>query len=539
MTVFDFAGYRLDTVKAVLSQSGTEVALRRKSFQLLTYLLEHRGRVIAKDELVGAIWPGIAVTDDSLTQCIKDIRRTLGAEAERLIRTVPRRGYRLEDNHVAVSAEGRVAPVSGDRDRVSIAVLPFASSGGDVRQEWLSDGVAEDIITALAKSPGLRVLSRNLSFAMRGRDDDLTELGRRLGVRYLLCGSARSAGDALRLTTELVDAANGSVVWAERFDRNMEQIFAVQDEITAAVVARLRAELLPGTAGGSETSRPDNLEAYLCYLRGRQLLQEWTVQHAQLGRRMFERAVALEADYARALSGIALCDTVLYEWRPGEVTLSATIALADRALAIDPRLPEALTARATALFRTGDIARADADYSRALAIDADCYEATFFRALMERSLGRVEAAVALYIRAATLRPDDYVSPNSILGLLPDGDASERGWAETCFSRAARAADLHPQNSAPLCRAAVALVYLGRTDEARNWVARALAMDAEDPVVIYNAATVHAMLGEDDAALGELEKYLAISDRALGIDIIRHDREFANLNDHPRFRALMA
>jgi adenylate cyclase len=538
MTVFDFARHRLDTVKAVLSKDGLDVGLRRKSFQLLTYLLENRGRVVGKDELVNAVWPSTAVTDDSLTQCIKDIRRTLGPEADTLIRTVPRRGYRLDDHQVEASEGQTRKRRMGDTARVSIAVLPFASSGGDTRQQWLSDGIAEDIITALVPMPELRVVSRNMSFAFRDHPGELSEVAGSLGVRYLLSGSARGEGDALRLTTQLVDAETGDVVWAERFDRGMGQIFAVQDEITAAVVARLKAELLPSTHLPFGISRPENLEAYLCFLRGRQLLQEWTMSHSLLGRKMFQRAAELETNYARAYSGIALCDTVIYEWRAGQVTLSSTIELANRALAIEPTLPEALAARGMAFFRTGDSARADDDFDRALTIDPECYEATFFRAFMQRGMGNINAAVALYARAATVRLDDYTSPNAILGLLGEGNAEANKWAAVCFSRASRAAELHPQNTAPLCRAAVALIYLDRQQEARNWLARAIAMDPDDPVVIYNAASVHAMLGEEEMAINALEKYLLQSDRNIAVSLIRHDREFERLQTHPRYRALL-
>jgi len=244
MSMFEFAGHQLDLQQGRLRKGGQDVRLRPKSLALLTYLLENSGRVVTKDELVSAVWPNVAVTDGSLSQCVTDIRRTLGEGAAKLIRTIPCRGYAL-DEKLVLRSEARPPPAAiGPSGRPSIAVLPFTVAVPGGRHMWIADGIVEDIITALAKIPNLFVASKNLSFSYRDKVDRLPDVALALGVHYVLSGSARVSGHELRLTTELVDARTGGIIWAERFDRHFGQIFAVQDEITTAVVERLKIELL-------------------------------------------------------------------------------------------------------------------------------------------------------------------------------------------------------------------------------------------------------------------------------------------------------
>ncbi|MBB3396934.1 winged helix-turn-helix domain-containing protein [Rhizobium sp. BK060] len=244
MSMFEFAGHQLDLQQGRLRKGGQDVRLRPKSLRLLTYLLENSGRVVTKDELVSAVWPNVAVTDGSLSQCMTDIRRTLGEGAAKLIRTIPCRGYALDEKLVLRSEAPPPPAAIGPSGRPSIAVLPFTVAVPGGRHTWIADGIVEDIITALAKIPNLFVASKNLSFSYRDKVDRLPDVALALGVHYVLSGSARVSGHELRLTTELVDARTGGIIWAERFDRHFGQIFAVQDEITTAVVERLKIELL-------------------------------------------------------------------------------------------------------------------------------------------------------------------------------------------------------------------------------------------------------------------------------------------------------
>ncbi|OWV96959.1 winged helix-turn-helix domain-containing protein [Rhizobium sp. R693] len=251
MSMFEFAGHQLDLQQGRLRKGGQDVRLRPKSLALLTYLLENSGRVVTKDELVSAVWPNVAVTDGSLSQCVTDIRRTLGEGAVKLIRTIPCRGYALDEKLMRRSEALLPSAAVSPSGRPSIAVLPFTVAVPGGRHTWIADGIVEDIITALAKIPNLFVASKNLSFAYRDKVGRLPDVALALGVAYVLSGSARVSGRELRLTTELVDARTGGIVWADRFDRHLGQIFEVQDEITTAVVERLKIELLPQGRGAA------------------------------------------------------------------------------------------------------------------------------------------------------------------------------------------------------------------------------------------------------------------------------------------------
>ncbi|TIW51552.1 MAG: hypothetical protein E5V60_33315, partial [Mesorhizobium sp.] len=200
MTTFEFSGHRLDLHRGRLQRGGHDVDLRAKSLSLLVYLLENAGRVIGKDELVNAVWPNIAVSDDSLTQCMKDIRKALGAEADGLIRTVLRRGYVIDEERVR-RLEDRVATAAGEGtadDKPSIAVLPFENLSGDPAQDYFADGMVDEITTALSRMRWLFVIARNSSFAYKGQADGVKRAGAELGVRYVLTGSVRKAADHIR-----------------------------------------------------------------------------------------------------------------------------------------------------------------------------------------------------------------------------------------------------------------------------------------------------------------------------------------------------
>ncbi|TCR83644.1 winged helix-turn-helix domain-containing protein [Rhizobium sp. BK376] len=537
MSIFEFAGHQPDLREGRLLKKGRDISLRPKSFSLLIYLLENAGRVLSKDELAAAVWPNVMVTDDSLTQCIKDIRRTLGKDGDGLIRTVPCRGYAIDKARIA-----RVEPadktVDRRTDRQSIAVLPFTSVEGTDCHPWLSYGVAEDIITALAKSPTLFVISRNVSFAKSRQSSDFVSLGRELGARYVLCGSFQLRSKQLRLTAQLVEAHTGGVVWVERFERELGRIFEIQDEITNSIVERLKAEFLPEAKSEIGSSRPDDLEAYICCLRARELSHEWTTPLVIKARRLFVRASELDPAYARALSGIAVCDAFLHEWHSVTLHKARTVEAASGALKLNPAIPEAYAARGFAMFREGLEGQARRDLQMALSIDPDCYEANFFYAFMCRSIGDYEEAIRHYEFAAWLRLTDYVSPNALTGLFPPGDPRIRKWAHLCVDRAERAVDLHPEDSGPLCRGAVGLMYIGQREKARRWIGRALAIDPEDLIVIYNAASVHALMGEVETAVELLERYMIGSDWKAARGTILHDREFDAIRDHPRYLALL-
>lgn len=540
MSVFEFAGHRLDLRQGRLRNGAGDVTLRAKSLALLTYLVRNPGRVIGKEELIGAVWPNTFVSDESLSQCLKDIRSTLGPAAEGFIRTVPRRGYVLDEERLrSVDADGQTSAALPDQahaERPSIAVLPFETAGPD--QAWFSDGIAEDITTALAKSRRLRVVSKNYSFAFKGRALRGDEIARELHVRYLLEGSVRLSGQRVRVSTRLLEGASGELLWAERFDSELADIFAIQDEITEAVVRHLELELLPEEKRAIGKARTANVEAYHFELQGRQLTLALTKSNLLVARRMFAKAAELDPLYARAHAGMVICDCYLREWHGEEIAPEAILAIAEKALELDPGLPDAHTARGFALFCKERYDEAGLSYRQALAIDPNSYEANFFFAsTLVRFLNDRKRMISLFKLAARLRPDDYVSPMMIASYVDKDDPDNLEWARACIERAERAASLNPENASPLHRGALALACLGEQQKAHAWLTRALAIEPEEFIALVNAAAVHAKFGEADEALRYLETAVRNVPQNTR-DMLSRDVVFDTIREDPRFSRIL-
>jgi TolB-like protein len=266
-----FSGFRLDPGRGLARDDGTEVQLRPKSLELLVFLVSQAGRVVSKDELVEVVWNGLAVTEDSLTQCVHDVRRALSDTEQNLIRTVPRRGYLFAGQ---VSSEATLSPRDGagppltTSDGPSLAVLPFLNLSGDPGQDYFADGMVEEITTALTRMKWLFVIARNSSFSYKGRNVDIGTISRELGVRYVLEGSVRKSSDRMRVTAQLVDASSGLQLWAEKFDGLLEDIFDLQDQITAKVVGAIAPRLELAEINRVSRKPTESLQAYDYYLRG-------------------------------------------------------------------------------------------------------------------------------------------------------------------------------------------------------------------------------------------------------------------------------
>ena len=265
--------FTLDLERLCLLGPAGQADLRRKSFEVLRYLVEHAGRVVTKDEVMSAVWPDVTVGDESLAQCISEVRRAIGDQDQRIIKTVPRRGYLID----ALVTAGDVADVAHPRvetasaptliDRPSIAVLAFTNMSGDPSQDYFSDGITEDIITELSRFAELLVIARNSSFRYKGQSVDVRQVGRELGVRYVLEGSVRRAGDRIRISAQLIDAATGAHRWAERYDRKLEDVFAVQDEVARTIVAVLAVHVNKAETERVLAKPPATWQAYDYYLR--------------------------------------------------------------------------------------------------------------------------------------------------------------------------------------------------------------------------------------------------------------------------------
>lgn len=272
-----------------------------------------------------------------------------------------------------VRADALVSPM-----RQRIAVLPFTNMSHDPEQEYFSDGITEDLITDLSKISGLHVVARNTVFTYKGRPTNVPLAAAELGVRYLLEGSVRKAGNRVRVTGQLIDSRDGRHLWADRFDRELTDIFLIQDEIARAIVEQLKVKLLPEEKATVGKPATEDVEAYTYYLRGRQFSHTWTKSYLLLARQMFVKAAELDPNYARAYAGIADCDSALSAWHRFEVEPDSIIAISDKALALDPTLAEAHASRGLALHVAGRPEEAFADFKRAMELDPNLYETNFF-----------------------------------------------------------------------------------------------------------------------------------------------------------------
>lgn len=262
-----------------------------------------------------------------------------------------------------------VAMNSNTDDRPSIAVLPFTNMSGDAEQEYFSDGITEDIITDLSKVSGLSVIARHSAFSYKGKPVKMQQLGRELAVAFVVEGSVRKAGTRVRVTAQLVNCKDGRHVWADRFDRDLTDIFAIQDEITHAIVEQLKVKLLPQEKKSISQAPTDSVEAYTYYLRGRDFLYRYSKRYVELARRMYTKAIELDPKYARAYAGIANCDAWLYMVYQSDVPLTQILEMSAKALATDKNLAEAHTARGVALWAAGKVDEANAEFELGITLD--------------------------------------------------------------------------------------------------------------------------------------------------------------------------
>jgi len=425
------------------------------------------------------------------------------------------------------------------QDRPSIAVLPFNNMSGDPEQEYFSDGITEDIITDLSKVSGLSVIARHSSFSYKGKPLKVQQIGRELGVDFMLEGSVRKAGARVRVTGQLVNCKKGSHVWAERFDRDLTDIFAIQDEITHAIVEQLKVRLLPQEREAVEQIPTENIEAYTYCLRGRDFYRRYIKHYLQLGRRMFAKAVELDPLYARAYAGMADCDSFLRYYYRFDISTDSILALADKALSLDEALPEVHASRGFALLLAHRPDEAVAEFERAIALDPSSFEAHYLYGRLCHGQGKMEKTAALFERAAEINPDDLNVPTFLTHVYRSlgRDEARLRWARRTVEIAERQLALYPDDARPPCMGIEGLIELGETNRAREWISRALALEPDDPTVQYNVACGLTKLGELEWALDLLEHSLRNAPPEM-ISWVKHDADLDSLRNHPRYQEIL-
>jgi adenylate cyclase len=443
------------------------------------------------------------------------------------------------ENTDARNARSTVSPRAKHQERPSIAVLPFTNMSGDPEQEYFSDGITEDIITDLSKISGLSVIARNTSFTYKGKSVKMQEIARELGTDYVVEGSVRKSGTRVRVTGQLIDVRDGCHVWAERFDRDLTDIFAIQDEITQAIVEQLKVKLLPQEKKSIEQAPTDNIEAYTYYLRGREFLHRHSKSYYQLARRMFAKAAELDARYARAYAGIADCDSFLFLHYHMDVGIDSILATSAKALALENELAEAHASRGLALSVAQQHEEAMAEFEQAIALDPNSFEAHYLAARASFVHGEIERAAGLFERAAEIRPNDYQSPCLLIQIYRSlgRERESKAAARKGIERAERELTLHPEDPRPAYLGASALMELGESERSREWLSRALAIDPDDPMTQYNVACGYSTLGDIDAAFDLLERWLPFVSHETRA-WIKHDSDLDPLRRHPRYQKIL-
>src|SRR5437762_3090459 len=439
----------------------------------------------------------------------------------------------------ARGSDGSDSAATHGEEKPSIAVLPFINMSGDPEQEYFSDGITEDIITDLSKVSGLSVVARNTAFTYKGKTVEVAEVAKHLDVNFVLEGSVRKAGARVRVTAQLINGKDDRHVWADRYDRDLTDIFAIQDEITHAIVEQLKVKLLPQEKKSIGQTPTGNVEAYTYYLRGRQFLHRHSKSYYQLARRMFAKAVELDPAYARAYAGIADCDSFLFLHYSAPVEIKGIFETSAKALALESGLAEAHASQALALSLEQRYEEAMTEFEKAIALDPNSFEGHYFYARACFAQGKFERAAALFERAAEIKPDDYQSLCLLiqiyhsLGRDPDAqDAARRG-----IERAECELTLHPENSRAAYLGAKALVTLGQSDRAKEWLNRSIAIDPEDLLTQYNVACAYTALGDTEAAFDLLERLLPNANHETKA-WIKYDSDFDPLRDHPRYQKVL-
>jgi adenylate cyclase len=452
--------------------------------------------------------------------------------------------------HAIASTASKRAPDGGQKAEAaarpgrqySICVLPFANMSGDVEQEYFSDGISEDIITDLSRVSALSVVARNTAFTFKGKSVRVPDVARELGVSHVLEGSVRKSGGRVRITAQLIDGAAGDHVWAERYDRDLTDIFAIQDEISSAIVAALKLKLLPAEKKAIEQRGTSSAEAYDLYLMARQYWVSGNygdTRRDEVILRLCQSALEIDPGYARAWALLALTQADLRYRNRGSPDDGT--AAAEKALEYDPTLAEPYCVKARFFAQHGRHEEANAEVATAIALDPDSWEVNKEAAFVTFRQGRIEEAIPYFEKAVALAETDCRSAGMLVTCyrgLGDTDSAERV-AKILLDRTERAVAQDKSNGAALGLGAVALAQLGEPERAREWMRRAVLIDPGNTIMRYNLACACAVsLNDVETAIDLIQPYLANANTGQ-LHHVASDPDLDTLRDHPRFKEMLA
>ena len=423
----------------------------------------------------------------------------------------------------------------------SVAILPFADMSPARDQEYFCDGIAEEIINSLCCVRGLRVASRTSSFQFKGRAADVREIGRSLGVGAVLEGSVRKSGDRVRITAQLVSAADGYHLWSESYDRELQDVFAIQSDIAQRLARSLRGALSPRETALLERGGTRNPEAYDLYLRGQKSLREYSDGAAVVAIPLFRGAIERDPQFAQAHAGLASALALKGLWRIDmtEAETAEALAASARALELEPYIPEAHVARACLLSMQGRNTEAAQGFEEAIRLNPAAHLTYYLYGRHCFGAGEMEKAVEMYRAAIRLEPDDFQTQAMLEGPLQSlGRTDEAREANRLAGlKIERRLQAKPDDVRALLLGAVQAAHEGNAERARLLGERAMVARPDDFSTAYNVACAHAILGEHDRALELLDR--AVRHGRGNLAWIEHDTDFAALRGHPRFEAILA
>jgi len=482
---------------------------------------------------------------EAISDTRPDMPDQFGRIISRCLEKEPEMRYQsAADIQTALSKIGETVEDSKGESKPSVAVLPFVDMSPEKDQDYFCEGLAEELINALVSVEDLQVASRTSAFRFKGSQQDIREIGRRLAVSTVLEGSVRKAGNHVRIGVQLVKVEDGYHLWSNRYDRELKDVFAIQDEIAQKIVEALQVTLSPNAreqAKKAEKAAPEDVQAYDYYLKGRKFFYEFRAKGFELARQMFARAIVIDDKYSRAYAGVADCCSFLYTYfDSSDENLQEADTASRKAVEIDPEDAEAHASRGLALALQAEYEEADTEFQRAIELNSKLYEAHYFYARALFAQGRHEEAALQYEAACEINPEDYQAPMFLAQTYEK--LGRRAHAAANLRRAVEAAKKHltfkTDDARALYLGAAGLVDLGELDLAQQWVARALEIDPEDALVLYNVACIYAQLGENDKALNCLETSFETAGGSASLNWMKEDPYFDPLRGLPRYLALV-
>jgi non-specific serine/threonine protein kinase len=432
------------------------------------------------------------------------------------------------------------APRREAAPRRSIGVLPFVDLSAEKDQDYFCDGMAEEIINALTKIDGLRVAARTSSFAFKGKNEDIRTIGRKLSVETVMEGSVRKVGSRIRVAGQLVNVSDGYHLWSGQFDRELEDVFAIQEEIAGSIVTALTVKLSDRERRAIERVPTRDVVAYDYYLRGRKSFYQSNRTGIEFACGMFSKAIRKDGTYALAYAGLADCHSFLALYFGGAEAEKRKADEASRtALDLDPHLAEARASRGLALTAAGRYLEAEREFETAIVLDPALFEAHYFYARLCFTQGKYEKAVEKYRRAGEVNPEDYQSPSLEAFTLRTMKRMEE--ARAAYARSLQAIERHvefnPDDSRAIFLGATALIDLGQKERAFEWIRRAEAIDPGDPFLLYGVACFYSRTDAADAAVAYFEKALGAG--FAHKEWVLHDSDFDSIREDPRFKKLVS